>query len=637
MKRNNHSILLLLLFFCTVLSCKSIYAQDRFDSIKTQLTEIANENPGLNQRVELNVADISMSEFLNALAVSNKLNISVDETLSFGITNNFSNVTVIDVLIFLARKYDLEVKLIGAIISVSKVKPQPLLAQIPKAKSFVVEYDKVKDQLNLDLKKDTLYTVAKQISRASGKNLVIPQDLENVLVSGFIQNQSLSSALEMLAYANGLKVTSTQDGVFLFEKKEDKPQGQTGDRSFNSIGSKKNGKLPGVELQIEDNLISLSTFNIPIQDIITGISEKMGINYFIFSDMKGNATLNVEKATYDNLLTYLLNGTEFTYKKDGGIYLFGERNSEGLRASKVIQLKFRTVDKVLDFIPAELKKGVELKPFTDLNSIIASGSQPKITELENFIRDIDRVVPVVSIEVIVLEVSNTSAVSKGLSAGLSETPVKTEGTIFPGLDLTISSGAINSVLEKIGGIGSLVLGRVSPNFYITLQLLESNGMLKVRSTPKLSTLNGHEATMSIGRTEYYLETQNTVVGTQNPQNISTQTYKSVNADLSLSVNPIVSGDEQITLDIKVKQSTFTARISPTAPPGNVTRDFQSLIRIKNDEMIMLGGLEENSSNDTGKGFPGLARVPVLKWIFSNRNKERKKSKLVILVKPTVLY
>ncbi len=620
-----------------MLSFKGIYAQDRFDTIKTQLTEIANENPGLNQRVELNVADISMAEFLNALAISNKLNISVDETLNFTITNNFSNVSVIDVLIFLARKYDLDVKLIGTIISVSKQKAPQVIAPLPKAKTFDVDYNKLTDQLSVDLKKDTLYAVAKQISRLSGKNLIIPQDLENVLVSGFVQNQSLSSALEMIAYANGLKVSSTQEGVFLFEKKEEKGQNQSGDKSFNSIGSKKNSKLPGVELQINKDLITLSTFNIPIQDIITGISEKMGINYFIFSDMKGIATLNVENATYDNLLTYLLNGTDFTYKKDGGIYLFGERNSEGLRASKVMQLKFRTVDKVLDFIPAELKKGVELKPFTDLNSIIASGSQPKITELENFIRDIDRVVPVISIEVIVLEVSNTSAVSKGLSAGLSETPVKTEGTIFPGLDLTISSGAINSVLEKIGGIGSLVLGRVSPNFYITLQLLESNGMLKVRSTPKLSTLNGHEATMSIGRTEYYLETQNTVVGTQNPQNISTQTYKSVNADLSLSVNPIVSGDEQITMDIKVKQSTFTARISPTAPPGNVTRDFQSLIRIKNDEMIMLGGLEENSSNDTGKGFPGLARVPVLKWIFSNRNKERKKSKLVILVKPTVLY
>lgn len=624
---------------CLLLLCDKVAGQERFDSIQSQLNAIANENPGLNQKVELNVSDLSMSDFLNALAISNKLNISVDESLNFSIVNNFSNVTVIDVIMFLARKYDLDVKLIGSIISISKPKTPTTVIQPLKPKSFTIQYDNTKDQLNVDLKKDTLYAVAREITKATGKNLIIPQDLENVLVSGFIQNQSLSSALEMLAFANNLRVSSTPDGVFVFEKKEsEKGQKEQGDKSFNSMGQKKNGKqIPGVELKIEKDLISLNTFNIPIQDIITGISEKLNLNYFIFSDIKGNATLNIENSTYENLLTYLLNETEYTFKKEGNIYLIGNRASEGLRATKVLQLKFRTVDKILDFIPAEMKKGVELKIFPDQNSIIVSGSQPRILEIENFIRDVDRVVPVVSIEVIVLEVSNTSAVTKGLTAGLSETPVKTEGTIFPGLDLTISSGSINAVLDKIGGIGSLVLGRVSPNFYVTLQLLETNGMLKVRSTPKLSTLNGHEATLSIGKTEYYLETQNSVVGTQNPQNITTQTYKSVNADLSLSINPIVSGDEQITMDIKVKQSTFTARIAPTAPPGNVTRDFQSLIRIKNDEMIMLGGLEENSSNDSGKGFPGLARVPVLKWLFSNRNKERKKSKLVILVRPTVLY
>ncbi len=628
-------LLLFLSLFLSYVAC----AQERFDSIQSQLQSISNENPGLNQKVELNVSDVSLAEFLNALAVSNKLNISVDESLNFSVSNNFSNVTVIEVIMFLARKHDLEVKLIGSIINISKPKAPTVITPAAKPKTFTVQYDKAKDLIDIDVKKDTLYTVAKEISKATGKNLIVPQDMENTLISGFIQNQNLSTALEMLAYANNLKATTTPEGVFVFEKKEgDKNGKDQGDKSFSNTGSKKNSKqLPGVELKIDKDLISLSAYNIPIQDIITGISEKLNLNYFIFSDIKGNATLNIENSTYENLLTYLLNETEYTFKKEGEIYLIGNRASEGLRGTKVLQLKFRTVDKILDFIPAEMKKGVELKIFPDQNSIIVSGSQPRILEIENFIREVDRVVPVVSIEVIVLEVSNTSAVAKGLTAGLSETPVKTEGTIFPGLDLTISSGSINAVLDKIGGIGSLVLGRVSPNFYVSLQLLETNGMLKVRSTPKLSTLNGHEASLSIGKTEYYLEVQNTVVGTQNPQNITAQTYKAVNADLSLSINPIVSGDEQITLDIKVKQSTFTARISPTAPPGTVTRDFQSLIRIKNDEMIMLGGLEENSSNDSGKGFPGLARVPVLKWLFSNRNKERKKSKLVILVRPTVLY
>jgi type IV pilus assembly protein PilQ len=364
------------------------------------------------------------------------------------------------------------------------------------------------------------------------------------------------------------------------------------------------------------------------------------LDYFIFSEIKGNTTLSITKAPYEAFLKNLLNATDYTFKRENNIYLIGDRNLEGLRTSKVLSLKYRTVDKLIEFIPAELKKGLDIKVFNDLNSLILSGSQPRIDELERFMIQIDRVVPVVSIEVIVIEIKNSSAVAKGFSAGLSDKPVQTSGSIFPGLDMTVGASGVNDIISTItgtGALGNLVLGKVMPNFYLKLQLLESNGALKVRSTPKLSTLNGHEASLSIGTTEYYLETQNTVVGTQNPQNIASQQYKSVNADLSVSINPFVSGDEQITLDIKVKQSDFTDRISPSAPPGKTTRDFESMLRVKNEETILLGGLEESRINDTGRGVPGLSRVPVLKWLFSDRNKTRAKSKLILLIKPTVLY
>ncbi len=119
--------------------------------------------------------------------------------------------------------------------------------------------------------------------------------------------------------------------------------------------------------------------------------------------------------------------------------------------------------------------------------------------------------------------------------------------------------------------------------------------------------------------------------------LQTQQYKPVNADLSLVINPQVSGDEQITMTINVKQSSFTERISSTAPPGTINRDFQSLIRVKNGEMIMLGGLEENSASSSGSGLPLISRIPVLKWIFGNRTKSKSENKLTIFIKPTIIY
>ena len=61
-----------------------------------------------------------------------------------------------------------------------------------------------------------------------------------------------------------------------------------------------------------------------------------------------------------------------------------------------------------------------------------------------------------------------------------------------------------------------------------------------------------------------------------------------------------------------------------------------LQNVTNDEMIVLGGLEEKKFSDSGKGLPLLSRIPVIKWFFSNRTKETSKSELLIFIKPTII-
>jgi type IV pilus assembly protein PilQ len=295
----------------------------------------------------------------------------------------------------------------------------------------------------------------------------------------------------------------------------------------------------------------------------------------------------------------------------------------------------------LEFIPAELKKGVDIKSFPDLNGLIVSGSQPRINELEAFVRQIDLVVPLVHIEVIIADVRKSNTISTGISAGIGTKPAPaTQGGLVPQVDLSLNATAINNLLSGINGFGVVNLGSVTPNFYLTIKALEEQGALKIRSTPQIATLNGHEAKLKVGSTVYYLEVQNNLINTNNNNNTNitqTQQYKSLDADLSITINPQVSGDEQITMSIGVTQSSFTERISETAPPGKLNRDFQSLVRVKNGEMIMLGGLEENSNSNSGKGLPLISRIPVLKWIFGNRTKSKTENKLTIFIKPTIIY
>jgi type IV pilus assembly protein PilQ len=143
--------------------------------------------------------------------------------------------------------------------------------------------------------------------------------------------------------------------------------------------------------------------------------------------------------------------------------------------------------------------------------------------------------------------------------------------------------------------------------------------------------------LKIGSTEYYAETTNTTVGSLDPSIVSAQIWKSINADLSVSIKPTVSSSEFVTLELDVQQADFDPNSIPGQPRGTTSRSFQSTIRVKNGDMILLGGLEGKSSGKAGSGIPLLSRIPVLKWFFGKRSMSKSKTQLKIFVKPTIIY
>lgn len=630
-------IIVVLMSFCFIAR-----AQDRFAILEQKLIELGKTSaPGLNEKVDLSINGATIQEFIRAVGVSNNLNVNVDPTIDAKIVNNFSKVTAQEIFLFLCRNYNLDINFVGPILSFVKYTAPVAPVKVASAKKLNVTYEPVAGLISFDFQADTLAAAAKEITKQSGRNIIFSPELLGKVVSGFVQNSTLNSALEKLAFANDMKVSVTPDNFYIFEKKmpavdpNARGNAAAGNPNFGltSTGDKK------TSVSVKDGLITVDAQNMAIIDLVNAVSKELNKEFFLFNDLKGSTTLKINDAGYDDFLRLLFNGTEFTFKKEGEIYLFGDRNLEGLRQSKLITLKNRTIDKVLDFIPAELKKGVDIKTFADLNGLIVSGSQPRINELEAFIRQIDLVVPLVHIEVIIADVRKSNTISTGISAGIGAKPAgPTTGTVVPQIDLSLNATSINNLISGINGLGVINLGSVTPNFYLTLKALEEQGALKIRSTPQIATLNGHEAKLKVGSTVYYLEVQNNLINNVGNTTVSqSQQYKSLDADLSITINPQVSGDEQITMSIGVTQSSFTERISETAPPGKLNRDFQSLVRVKNGEMIMLGGLEENSTSNSGRGLPLISRIPVLKWIFGSRTRSKTENKLTIFIKPTIIY
>ena len=641
MKKN---IYIVAIFWCLLLSLNAL-GQDRIQKIENQLTVLTTDMPGLDEKVQMSVSGVSIQEFMRGIADAHKLNISVDPSIQQTIVNNFSNATVSDVLIFICKEYNLNINFIGSIMSIVKYNaPDPVKTE-PIKHELKISYNTNKDELTLDLKNDSIDAVAKAITQKSQKNVILSSGVSPKLVSVYIENMPFENALEKFGVANNLAISKTSDGFYLISNDEN---ATVGNNSLNSKNKTSGNKLTtskkatgssdefSFEAKNSSDISVLGT-DVAIDEVIKSIAQEIGIDYYFVTEVKDKATVNVKSTTFSGLLDHLFQGTEITYTYKNGIYIFGERKTEGLRNTKVVQLQYRSVEKINEIIPSEIKKNVDVKEFVDLNSLILSGSQPRIDEIELFIKNIDKIVPVVMIEVMIVDYSNKRTNTSGIDVGLGDSPAKTTATLLSEPNIGLGSSSINNLIESFNGYGILNLGKVTPNFYVNIRALESQGILKVKSTPKLATLNGHEAKMSVGNTEYYFEEQQTTTSNASTNTIKTRTYKSVKADLSVTIKPFVSGDNQITLQVSVSQSDFTGKIEPGAPPGSVSREFNSLIRVKDQEMVLLGGLEEKSVSESGSGVPFLSRIPIIKWFFSSRSKEKSKSKLNIFIKPTVIY
>ena len=622
---------------------------DRFQLLEKRLKDLSNNVPGLKEKADLSVTDISLQDFLRGLATTHNLNLNIDPSLNQKMSNYFSDEPVVDILVYLARQFNLNYTFIGSIITIGPY-TDPNANLPPPPKPLLIRVDSATGAVTFDLRDDTLSAVAKKITVLTSKNIVVLPELYDRKVTGYVQKMPLENALEKLAITNSFKLNVTKDSVFILEPlrqdeelvtKDSTPQNanyaiRRVTRGANSAGSS------SVEVNDDGSgqrKVTLNVVNAPLKDIVRNMAEQARINYFEYSDLSGNATASVTGMEFGKALKFILQDSKYTFSIDHGVYMIGDRRDEGLRQQRLVQLHNRSVDSLVAVIPADLRQGVEIKEFKELNGILLSGSGPQVDEIERFLQQIDKVVPMITLEVILLDVTKGRTVSTGISAGTSDS-VRPGGSIIGsgGLNYTLGTGDVNSFLSAIGVNNVFNLGKVAPNFYVTLTAMESNSNVHQRQTPKLSTLNGHAASLSIGNTEYYAISTQNVLGSLSPQTVVTQQFVPVEANLSIDITPFVAGDDEVTMNIAVNITNFTSTTTTiTSPPPTSTSKFKSIIRVKNQDMIVLGGIESTQVSESGSGWPILSRLPILKWIFGTHTKSNTKMVSIVFIRPTIYY
>lgn len=609
--------------------------------LRAKLDSLSVQAKGLNNTFQLNVSGLPLSELVNSIALENNLNISIDPALNNAVSYNFFDAQVKDVLVFLYEHFEIEYRFVGNILAINRRAPKKEVIQPKEERKIDVKYNPSNEFLSVDLKNDSLFKVMKEISALSGKNIVIAPDVRDKPITGYFLNRPFSQVIEMTAKANGLESSEDKDGItYIFANtKAEKPAAGT---NGSGSGFKPITDFEQTGVQIKKNefgTLDVIANNAEFADIIRFSANELLTPFFFYNKPEGKASFQLRDVTFPEILNLLFVGTKYAFKEDNKLFLIGETKSEGIRTTEVIRMENRTIENVKASIPKELMQDLDVNEFTELNALIVTGPARKANELRAFLSSIDIVVPLVQIDVMIVISERSSTVNTGMTMGLGDKPTTTSGTVFPSMDVKLGASTLNSILNTINGFGIVNLGAVTQNFYMSLQLLESNGMIDVESTPKITTLSSHQATVSIGQTTYYQEQQvnfqNTVV---NQGVLTSKIWKSVDANLTVKIKPFVSSDGNVTMDITLTNDDFEgSKVDPTAPPNATKQTFESVIRVQNGDVVLLGGLDKKQNNNTGSGFPLLSRIPIIKWLFSNREKVKRKYKLHIIVRPTVTY
>ncbi len=209
------------------------------------------------------------------------------------------------------------------------------------------------------------------------------------------------------------------------------------------------------------------------------------------------------------------------------------------------------------------------------------------------------------------------------------------------------SGVNGSATSAFGGVFSLAL-QIGNSFTSFLELLKTQGDVHVLSSPQVSTINNQKAVIKVGQDEFFItdvdSSTNTSSSTSSTQNnVELTPFFS---GVALDVIPQISEQGYITLHIhptvstvveRVKQISLNSSSSLSVPLAlSSIRESDTIIRARDGQVVIIGGLMQNTTKNEDASVPVLGDIPVIGNLFKHQRKAYKKSELVILLRPVIV-
>lgn len=411
--------------------------------------------------------------------------------------------------------------------------------------------------------------------------------------------------------------------------------------------------------------ITFSLSNVNLEEVLAAVRDSYGYDYRRTSygyQIQPNQAIT---RTYDlNYLNVQRLGTTDTRVSSGqvtssdntGVGVGGTTtsstsstvNASQLLTSSNVDFWAEIREVIAMMIGAEEGNQVVVNPQAGLLVVRAASADQQA--VENFLRQAQRNLQrQVILETKILEVN----LSDGFQAGINWSFLQGQKGISLGGFATTAGGVNipNIPLEGPDGIGG-VFGATFDfgNFDGVVQLLETQGDVRVLSSPRISTLNNQKAVIKVGTDEFFVTDVSTTTtslagGTTAPDlDITLTPFFS---GISLDVTPQIDENDQVTLHVRptvsrVQDQNKSIQLGSADNVFNLplalstTRQSDSIVRARSGQVVVIGGLLENRNSNDDANVPWLSKLPFAGALFQQQRKSLEQTELVILMRPQVV-
>jgi type II secretory pathway component HofQ len=264
---------------------------------------------------------------------------------------------------------------------------------------------------------------------------------------------------------------------------------------------------------------------------------------------------------------------------------------------------------IMSFV-AELKKSnilaKDVKYITDqqTNEIWVTADHKTLVDIAHWLKVVDKAPQQISIRARIVYIDNNQLQHLGLTLQQSETNTSSDDD---GIHIPILHFHDSAVLDA------------------QIDALKQKGYAKIVASPELLTTNNTEASISSGDEIPY----------QEKASMGSTSASFKKAVMLLSVTPSVLADNHLTLSIHLNQDQVSKSLVNGVPLIN-TRELKTVVRLSNNQTVVLGGIQQTRVEKSHGGIPFLSDIPVLGYLFGRRSDEQQRQSLWIILTPHIV-